>query len=143
VQLEPGRQVEGEFEVEAVGEVVFAGGAGGGQPVPVDQREHRMRGAGGQVGDLAAIRVRLITTVPALRATLLHRIFAAQEELAAALRTAYPFRLDDVDAAALVGAVVGAILAAGRAAVTTGRPLSTAIDRILTTTATVAAASTT
>jgi hypothetical protein len=94
-------------------------------------------------GDLEAIRVRLITTVPTLRATLLHRIFTAQQELAAALRTAYPDRLDDVDAAALVGAVVGAILAAGQAAVTTGRPLSTAIDRILTTTATVAAASTT
>jgi AcrR family transcriptional regulator len=82
-------------------------------------------------GDLEAIRVRLITTVPALRATTLHRIFAAQQDLAAALRRAYPERLDAVDAAGLVGAVVGAILAAGQAAVTTGGSLQAAVDRVL------------
>jgi AcrR family transcriptional regulator len=82
-------------------------------------------------GDLEAIRIRLITTVPALRATTLHRIFTAQQDLAAALRRAYPERLDAVDAAGLVGAVVGAILAAGQAAVTTGGSLQAAVDRVL------------
>lgn len=82
-------------------------------------------------GDLEAIRLRLITSVPALRATLLHRVFTAQQELAGALRAAYPDRLDAIDAAALVGAVVGAILAAGQTAVTAGQPLHTAIERVL------------
>jgi AcrR family transcriptional regulator len=94
----------------------------------VEASRHGPRDPG---GDLEAIRIRLITTVPALRATTLHRIFLAQQELAAALRAAYPDRLDAVEAAGLVGAVVGAILAAGHAAVTTGGSLEDAVDRVL------------
>jgi hypothetical protein len=82
-------------------------------------------------GDLEPVRLRLITSVPALRATLLHRVFTAQQELAAALRAAYPDQLDELDAAALVGAVVGAVLAVGHAAVTAGQPLHPAIERVL------------
>jgi AcrR family transcriptional regulator len=82
-------------------------------------------------GDLEPVRLRLITSVPALRATLLHRVFTAQQELAAALGAAYPDQLDELDAAALVGAVVGAVLAVGHAAVTAGQPLHPAIERVL------------
>jgi AcrR family transcriptional regulator len=84
--------------------------------------------------ELEQTRLRLITSVPALQATTLHRVFTAQQQLAEALQRAYPGDIDALDAVALVGAVTGAILAAGHAATTSGQTLTTAIERILDTT---------
>ena len=81
-------------------------------------------------GELEEIRLRLITSTPALQARTLHRVFSGQQHLAAALQRAYPDRVDDLDAAALVGAVTGAILAAVHVAVSSGRPLEPAVERV-------------
>ncbi|GLY68445.1 hypothetical protein [Amycolatopsis taiwanensis] len=54
-----------------------------------------------------------------------------QQQLAEALQRAYPEQIDALDAAALVGAVTGAILAAGHTAAATGQPLAGAIERVL------------
>ncbi len=58
---------------------------------------------------LAALRADLATTSPSLQSRLLQRLFPAYEDLIEALRSAYPKDLDDVHAAALVGAAVGAV----------------------------------
>ncbi|WP_164903737.1 TetR/AcrR family transcriptional regulator [Nonomuraea polychroma] len=65
--------------------------------------------------DLAAIRTRLITTVPALRAITLRWLFDAQHEWAQALEAAYPGELDDITAHALIGSVMGAVISASMA----------------------------
>jgi AcrR family transcriptional regulator len=82
-------------------------------------------------GDLETIRLDLITSVPALRATMLQRAFDAQQQLAAALRHTCADELDDIDAAAIVGGVTGAVLAAGQAALRTGQPLGAAMRRAI------------
>ncbi|MEV0592702.1 TetR/AcrR family transcriptional regulator [Nonomuraea cavernae] len=56
----------------------------------------------------AQLRMRLIMTVPALQARALHLLFDSQLRLTRTLHEAYPGRLDPVEAAAAVGAVVGA-----------------------------------
>jgi len=61
---------------------------------------------------LAALRARLIVSVPALQAGLVHRLLTGQTELTEALHQAFPEQVTLIDAAALVGAVVGAINAA-------------------------------
>lgn len=70
-----------------------------------------------QVGDdndelvsrLAALRLRLIRTVPSVRGRALQIQLGAQRDIAAHLAAAFPDQLDDVSAAALTGAFVGAI----------------------------------
>ncbi|MEV0051185.1 TetR family transcriptional regulator [Saccharopolyspora shandongensis] len=62
--------------------------------------------------ELTRIRARLIATVPALRAGALLRNASLQQRLAHALREAYPEELDALRAAALTGALIGAIDAA-------------------------------
>ncbi|MDF2707097.1 MAG: putative transcriptional regulator, TetR family [Nonomuraea muscovyensis] len=69
---------------------------------------------------LAALRVRLAASAPALRARLVQRFAGAQHDLAAALLAAYPEELDTVTAAALVGAQVGAVGAAAVASLDRG-----------------------
>lgn len=59
--------------------------------------------------ELTALRARLIAEVPALRAGALLRNSALQQRLAAALLAAYPGEVDVVHAAALTGALVGAV----------------------------------
>ncbi|MGW6449255.1 TetR/AcrR family transcriptional regulator [Lentzea sp. NPDC055074] len=59
---------------------------------------------------LAALRARLVVTTPAVQARVLHTTFTAQTRIAKALRDVYA--LDEVTAAALVGALMGAISAA-------------------------------
>jgi AcrR family transcriptional regulator len=61
------------------------------------------------VGRTAALRLRLIRTVPAVRGRALQMQQDAQREIAAHLRAAFPDELDEVSAAALVGAFVGAV----------------------------------
>ncbi|MGW0436494.1 TetR/AcrR family transcriptional regulator [Micromonospora sp. NPDC003197] len=69
---------------------------------------------------LAALRARLLTSVPELRARLLHHLHTGQEEMADALHRTYPEQLDRVDAAALVGAALGAVNAAALTSIRQG-----------------------
>jgi AcrR family transcriptional regulator len=70
--------------------------------------------------DLLAVRAKVLMAVPALQAKALHLIFAMQRQLAQALAAAYPDRLDEVTAAAVVGSVVGAAQAAVLASIERG-----------------------
>jgi AcrR family transcriptional regulator len=64
------------------------------------------------VGPMAALRLRFIRSVPSVRGRALQRQLDAQTEIAARLHAAFPDELDEVEAAALVGAFVGAIAGA-------------------------------
>ena len=64
------------------------------------------------VGPMAALRLRFIRTVPSVRGRGLALQLDAQTEIAARLHAAFPDELDEVEAAALVGAFVGAIAGA-------------------------------
>ncbi len=66
--------------------------------------------AGGDlVGPMAALRMQFIRSVPSVRGRGLQRQHDAQAEIADRLQAAFPDELDEVEAAALVGAFVGAI----------------------------------
>jgi AcrR family transcriptional regulator len=82
-------------------------------------------------GDLEQIRLRLITSVPAVQAKTLHHVFSAQQQLTQALEHAYSDEIDTLEAAALVGAITGAILTAGYTAASTGQSLDIAISGVL------------
>jgi AcrR family transcriptional regulator len=64
------------------------------------------------VSRLAALRLRLVRTVPAVRGRALQIQVDAQREIARHLAAAFPERLDEVSAAALTGAFVGAVTGA-------------------------------
>lgn len=64
------------------------------------------------VGRLAALRLRLIQSVPAVRGRALQIQLDAQRDIARHLHAAFPDELDEIGAAALVGAFVGAITGA-------------------------------
>jgi AcrR family transcriptional regulator len=69
--------------------------------------------AGGAMADRrAALQARLTRTVPAVRARGLQLQLDAQREIARHLAKAFPGDLDEVSAAALVGAFIGAITGA-------------------------------
>jgi AcrR family transcriptional regulator len=61
------------------------------------------------VGRMAALRLRFVRSVPAVRGRGLQLQYDAQAEIADRLHTAFPDELDAVDSAALVGAFVGAV----------------------------------
>lgn len=61
------------------------------------------------VDRVAALRLRLIQTVAAVRGRSLQIQLDAQREIAGHLRQAFPHELDEVSAAALVGAFIGAV----------------------------------
>lgn len=63
-------------------------------------------------GGLAEIRLRLIMSVPAVQAATLRRYFLAETRLAEALHHAYRDTLDWPAAAAVIGSLMGAVLAA-------------------------------
>jgi AcrR family transcriptional regulator len=63
-------------------------------------------------GGLAAVRLPMIMSEPAVQAATLHRYFIAETQLAEALQRAYPDALDPPAAAAAIGALMGAALAA-------------------------------
>jgi AcrR family transcriptional regulator len=63
-------------------------------------------------GGLAAVRLPMIMAVPAVRAATLHRYFLAETQLAEALHRAYPDAVDLAAAAAVIGSVMGAAIAA-------------------------------
>jgi AcrR family transcriptional regulator len=64
------------------------------------------------VDRIAAVRVALFRTVPAVRGRALQIQLDAQREIAGHLQRAFPDELDAVTAAALVGAFVGAVTGA-------------------------------
>ncbi|HET7742116.1 MAG TPA: TetR/AcrR family transcriptional regulator [Mycobacterium sp.] len=76
--------------------------------------------AGDLTTGLAALRARLVMSTPSLLARQLHRLLAAQSELAQALQRAYPDELDLLGAAARVGAVTGAVSAAAATSLAQG-----------------------
>lgn len=63
-------------------------------------------------GGLAAIRLPMIVSVPAVQAATLHRYFMAETQLARALQRSYSDTLDPAAAAAVIGSVMGAAIAA-------------------------------
>lgn len=74
---------------------------------------HDVGAADGEPDDMvdrvAAMRLRLIRTVPAVRGRALQIQSDAQREIAGQLHRAFPAELDEVSAAALVGAFIGAV----------------------------------
>ncbi|NUP02751.1 MAG: TetR family transcriptional regulator [Nonomuraea sp.] len=75
-----------------------------------------------------ALRLRLITQEPQLQARALHLLFDSQLRLARALREAYPDLLGPVEAAAAVGALIGAVKLAVMATLADDRPMEQAWD---------------
>lgn len=67
---------------------------------------------GGLTGRVAALRLRLVQTVPAVRGRALQLLLDAQREIAGQLCRAFPAELDEVSAGALVGAFIGAVTGA-------------------------------
>ncbi len=85
---------------------------------PVEVLLRALRAAGDNPGDhlgdtlasrISVLRARISRTVPAVSGRAAYAQLASQQEIAGQLRTAFPDELDDVGAAALVGAVVGAV----------------------------------
>jgi AcrR family transcriptional regulator len=71
---------------------------------------------------LAALRATLVVTTPSVQARVLHTMFTAQSRIAEALHRAYPDRLDEITAATVVGAVMGAVSAAAVTSLRSGQP---------------------
>ncbi|WP_102926404.1 TetR/AcrR family transcriptional regulator [Streptomyces noursei] len=63
-------------------------------------------------GSMARLRMRLIQSVPAVRGRALQEQLDAQLEIARHLQAAFPDELDAVQAAAMVGAFIGAVTGA-------------------------------
>ncbi len=83
-------------------------------------------------GGLAAIRLPMIMSVPAVQAATLHRYFMAETQLARALQRAYSDTLDPVAAAAVIGSVMGAAIAAALVCLQegdNGQQLRVAVER--------------
>ena len=104
---------ESDARVRATIEAIAERGPSEG-PAEVLLRALRTVGtASGDMTDgLAALRLRLIRTVPAVRGRALQIQLDAQREIARHLVEAFPDTLDEVAAAAVTGAFIGAITAA-------------------------------
>ncbi|MEV6149207.1 helix-turn-helix domain-containing protein [Nonomuraea sp. NPDC052129] len=74
----------------------------------------------------APLRLRLIMTIPSLQARALHLLLDGQLQLARALEDAFPDELDHVDAAAAVGALIGATKLAAISTINRGGSLEQA-----------------
>ena len=108
---------ESDARVQAAIEAIAGRGPQDG-PADVLLRALRTVGATGDpsgdemAGGLAELRLRLIRTVPAVRGRALQLQLEAQREIARHLFQAFPATLDEVSAAAVTGAFIGAITAA-------------------------------
>jgi AcrR family transcriptional regulator len=103
---------ESDARVRAAVEAIAERGPGEG---PGEVLLRALRGVGGSddmAGPVAALRLRLIRTVPTVRGRALQIQLDAQREIAHHLAEAYPETLDEVAAAAVTGAFIGAITAA-------------------------------
>ncbi|MEV6850177.1 TetR family transcriptional regulator [Actinoplanes sp. NPDC051411] len=89
----------------------IAGREPGEEPASVLLRALREAGEANDdmTGPLAAMRTKLTMSVPSVRGRALQLQWEAQEEIARHLAAAYPGELDEIGAAALVGAFVGAV----------------------------------
>ena len=96
----------------AVAEIAARGPDDGPADVLLRALRHIGEDSDDMSGRLAALRLRLIREVPAVRGRALQIQVDAQREIARHLAAAFPDRLDEVGAAALVGAFVGAVSAA-------------------------------
>ncbi|MEV0246961.1 helix-turn-helix domain-containing protein [Nocardia sp. NPDC050712] len=85
---------------------------------PVEVLLRALRAAGDNPGEhlvddlnarIAAVRAQVSRTVPAVSGRAAHAQLVAQREIGRQLHAAFPDELDEVGAAALVGAVVGAV----------------------------------
>jgi AcrR family transcriptional regulator len=74
-------------------------------------------GLGGSIG---SARLALVSSTPSLQAGGLRRLLRAQSEISEALHRSYPEELDEIAAAAMVGALVGAIVSAALAGLRRG-----------------------
>lgn len=79
--------------------------------------------AGGPAGTLMSVRLGLFSTSPALAGAALRRLLRVQEAMADALHRAYPEELTETTAAAMVGALVGALFATALASLRRGDDL--------------------
>ena len=85
-------------------------------------------------GGLAAVRLPMIMSVPAVQAATLHRYFLAETQLALALHRAYEDALDPAAAAAVIGSVMGAAIATALVCLQEGdtaERLRAAVDRAI------------
>ncbi|MGH3095285.1 MAG: TetR/AcrR family transcriptional regulator [Streptosporangiales bacterium] len=82
------------------------------------------------VSRLAAVRMRLVRTVPAVRRRALQVQVDAEQEIVGHLHAAFPDDLDEVGAAALVGAFVGAVSGALRVLLADPDTVSAGRERI-------------
>ena len=85
-------------------------------------------------GGLAAVRLPMIMSVPAVQAATLHRYFLAETQLARALHRAYSDALDLPTAAAVIGSVMGAAIAAALVCLQEGdntQQLRVAVERAI------------
>src|ERR1700741_2124284 len=83
-------------------------------------------------GGLGAVRLPMLLSVPAVQAATLHRYFLAENQLAHALQRAYSDVLDSASAAAVIGSVMGAAIAAAVVCLQEGntmQQLQVAVDR--------------
>ena len=64
------------------------------------------------ISGLGSLRARLLLTTPALHLAMVGRLVVAQTALVEVVQQSYPKEFDDLEAAAIVGAVVGAIYSA-------------------------------
>ena len=83
---------------------------------PTDVLLRALRSVGAVSGEMASpqavLRLKLVRTVPAVRGRALQIQLDAQRQIARHLAAAYPDTLDEVTAAAVTGAFIGAITAA-------------------------------
>jgi AcrR family transcriptional regulator len=104
---------ESDARVQATVEAIAARGP---QDGPTDVLLRALRTVGAtdddMAGGLAELRLRLIRTIPAVRGRALQLQLEAQREIARHLHQAFPDTLDEVAAAAVTGAFIGAITAA-------------------------------
>jgi len=85
-------------------------------------------------GGLAAVRLPMIMSVPAVQAATLHRYFLAETQLARALHSAYPDALDPAAAGAVIGSVMGGAIAAALVCLQDGgtaQQLRAAVERAI------------
>jgi AcrR family transcriptional regulator len=85
-------------------------------------------------GGLAAVRLPMIMSVPAVQAATLHRYFLAETQLARALHHAYNDTLDLAAAAAVIGSVMGSAIAAALVCLqegATAEELRVAVERAI------------
>ncbi|MFC0550651.1 TetR/AcrR family transcriptional regulator [Planotetraspora thailandica] len=104
---------ESDARVQAAVEAIASRGPGEGPAEVLLRALHKVGDDSDEMTSrLAALRLRLVRSVPVVRGRALQIQLDAQREIARHLAAAFPERLDEVSAAALTGAFVGAVTGA-------------------------------